>query len=212
MIHPISAGFSVNTSVEPPNHTGRWQNNPRFPPEQNTNILKARTFVRDKYAVFFYTLKWSYPMSPKISSQSSVARPSDDLLSEREQPASQPKPTILMVESDAPTLKMYHRVLNPEFEVIVRADKAGVMEVLSTIELQAIILEPTVGGGRGWNIFSAIQKALRERPVPVIVCSTLDERKHGLEMGASAYLVKPVSPGTLIETLHQIRRTDRNRT
>jgi len=129
------------------------------------------------------------------------------------QPTSAPlddsrKPVILMVDRDDPTVELYRRVLDREYEVITRGDEAGVMEVLSSIDLQAIILEPAVGGGTGWNIFTTIQKNLRERPVPVVICSTLDERKRGLDMGAAAYLVKPVPPITLVETLRQLRYTE----
>jgi len=113
-----------------------------------------------------------------------------------------------MVDRDDPTVELYRRVLDREYEVITRGDEAGVMEVLSSIDLQAIILEPAVGGGTGWNIFTTIQKNLRERPVPVVICSTLDERKRGLDMGAAAYLVKPVPPITLVETLRQLRYTE----
>lgn len=119
------------------------------------------------------------------------------------------KPLILMVESDDPTVELYRRALDSEYEVISRGDEAGVMEILSSMDLQAIILEPAVGGGRGWNIFKPIQKNLRERSIPIVICSTLDERKRGLELGAAAYLVKPVSPITLVETLRQLQYSER---
>jgi DNA-binding response OmpR family regulator len=42
------------------------------------------------------------------------------------------------------------------------------------------------------------------RAVPIILCSALDERKRGLELGASAYLVKPVLPAALLEALRRV--------
>jgi DNA-binding response OmpR family regulator len=41
-------------------------------------------------------------------------------------------------------------------------------------------------------------------PLPIILCSTLDARRRGFENGANIYLVKPVLPTVLIETLHQL--------
>lgn len=137
-------------------------------------------------------------MPPMVPSQPTSAQPDDSR-----------KPVILMVDSDVPTVELYRRILDREYEVIARGDEAGVMEVLSSMDVQAIILEPAVGGGRGWNIFTTIRKNLRERPVPVVICSTLDERKRGLEMGAAAYLVKPVPPIALVETLRRLRYTER---
>jgi len=118
------------------------------------------------------------------------------------------KPIILMVESDLPTIELYRGVLNQEYEVLSRSDESGALEAVSTSNLHAIILEPAVGGGRGWGIFAAIRSAIREHPIPIIVCTTLDERKRGLEMGAAAFLVKPVLPSLLLETLRQFQHSN----
>jgi DNA-binding response OmpR family regulator len=42
--------------------------------------------------------------------------------------------------------------------------------------------------------------------IPLIVCSTLDERRRGIALGAAAYLVKPTLPATLLATLQQVLR------
>jgi DNA-binding response OmpR family regulator len=116
-----------------------------------------------------------------------------------------PKPIILMVESDLPTVELYRRALNHEYEILPCDNKSSVLEALATVNVRAIILEPALGGGRGWGIFTAIRNAIREHSIPVIVCTTLDERKRGLEMGATAFLVKPVLPGLLLETLDKLQ-------
>jgi DNA-binding response OmpR family regulator len=117
------------------------------------------------------------------------------------------KSIILMVENDLPTIELYRAVLNQEYQVLTRNSESGALEVLSGGDVYAVILEPALGGGKGWEILAAIQKAIRERPIPLIVCSTLDERKRGLEMGAAAFLVKPVLPGVLLETLRQFQHS-----
>jgi DNA-binding response OmpR family regulator len=116
-----------------------------------------------------------------------------------------PKPTILMVESDLPTIELYRGVLNREYEVLACTNEAGALQALSTGDVRAIILEPALEGGTGWKIFASIRGAMREHSIPVIMCSTSDERKRGLEMGAAIFLVKPVLPSVLLETLHQLR-------
>ena len=118
------------------------------------------------------------------------------------------KPIILMVESDIPTIELYRGALNQEYEVLARGNEPDALEALSTVDVRAIILEPALGGGIGWEIFTSICSAIRKRPIPVIVCTTLDERKRGLEMGATAYLVKPVLPGVLLETLRQLKHSE----
>lgn len=116
-----------------------------------------------------------------------------------------PKPLILMVENDLPTIELYRGVLNQEYRVLTRNSESGALQALAGGEVCAVILEPALGGGKGWEILASIRNAVRERPIPLIVCSTLDERKRGLEMGAAAFLVKPVLPSVLLEILRQFQ-------
>jgi DNA-binding response OmpR family regulator len=41
-------------------------------------------------------------------------------------------------------------------------------------------------------------------PLRIILCSVLDDRRRGMNLGAAAYLVKPVLPKTLLDTLKQV--------
>jgi DNA-binding response OmpR family regulator len=118
------------------------------------------------------------------------------------------KSTVLLVESDLPTIELYRGTLRQEYEVIVCDTASAVQEALSTNNVRAVILEPALEGGKGWGIFATIRSASRERSIPVIVCTTLDERKRGLEMGAAAFLVKPVLPGELLEILRQLQHSE----
>jgi CheY-like chemotaxis protein len=95
--------------------------------------------------------------------------------------------------------------LSQEYEVLARNNEIGALEALSSSNVCAIILEPALGGGRGWGILAAIQNTIQQRHIPLIVCTTSDQRKRGLEMGAAAFLVKPVLPGLLRETLRQLQ-------
>ena len=110
-----------------------------------------------------------------------------------------------MVESDLPTIELYCGVLSQEYEVLARHNESGALEALSSSNVRAIIVEPALGGGRGWGILAAIQNTIQQHHIPLIVCTTSDQRKRGLEMGAAAFLVKPVLPGLLRETLRQLQ-------
>jgi ABC-type transport system involved in cytochrome bd biosynthesis fused ATPase/permease subunit len=69
--------------------------------------------------------------------------------------------------------------------------------------------------GKVGPLLAAIKSLPGSSPIPVVLCSTLDERKRGMEMGAAAYLVKPVladhaaenaAPGHAQELTHQVFR------
>src|SRR5258708_35167284 len=99
--------------------------------------------------------------------------------------------TILIVESDPPTLQLYQRALSQEYEVLACTDETQALAHLQNHSLQAIVLEPAIYGGRGWALLATIKAGTQTQFVPVILCTILDERKRGLEMGASVCLVKP---------------------
>ncbi|MEM8532070.1 MAG: response regulator [Chloroflexota bacterium] len=111
---------------------------------------------------------------------------------------------ILIIESDQPTADMYRRELSREYCVLTSTDTPTIFEILQTQSLSAIVLEPALQGGQGWHLFSEIQQVNSWKSIPVILCTTLDERQRGIDLGAAAYLVKPTLPSTLRDTLRHV--------
>jgi DNA-binding response OmpR family regulator len=111
---------------------------------------------------------------------------------------------ILIIESDSPTRELYTRELNRDYRVFACSDQQEVLELLGSHSVDAIVVEPARPNGQWWALLAALHAASAERSVPVVVCSTLDERARGAELGVSAYLIKPVLPSTLSETLHRV--------
>jgi DNA-binding response OmpR family regulator len=105
--------------------------------------------------------------------------------------------TILLVD-DAPTVALYAGVFRESYRVLAisSVDEAG--QILSRENPEIAVVEPSIGGEQGWEWVRSI---IQTHAVPTIICSTLDDRKMGREAGASAYLIKPVSPATLFRTV-----------
>jgi DNA-binding response OmpR family regulator len=111
---------------------------------------------------------------------------------------------ILIIESDSPTRELYTRELNRDYRVFACSDQHEALELLDSHAIDAIVVEPSRPNGQGWAFLAALHAAEVAQSVPVVVCSTLDERTRGVELGVSAYLIKPVLPRTLAETLHRL--------
>jgi DNA-binding response OmpR family regulator len=111
---------------------------------------------------------------------------------------------ILIVERDDPTRELYLRELGRSYHVLVCADEHDALDLLHTHDISAVVLEPALTDERGWGLLTAMKQAADTQAIPVILCSTLDERRRGLELGAAAYLVKPVLPTTLLEVVRRI--------
>ena len=113
---------------------------------------------------------------------------------------------ILIVECDLPTLELYLRELSRDYQILACSETQQALDLLQAHPVAAVVLEPSTPDEQGWSLLAAIKSLPGASPIPVVLCSTLDERKRGMEMGAAAYLVKPVLPATLLQTLHQVMR------
>lgn len=113
-------------------------------------------------------------------------------------------PMILLIEADPNTADLYRRELSHDYTVVTSTDETQVWEILLTGQLKAIVLEPIGLGKWGWDMLVTIKSKPTIQAIPVVVCSTLDERRKGLELGAAYFLVKPVLPSTLLQVIHKV--------
>ena len=117
------------------------------------------------------------------------------------------KPSVLIIENNSPTLELYRRELSRDFKVLACSEIAEAMALVNTPNLSVVVLEPEISNGQGWNLLSDQRLFFCGSSIPIILCSTLDERKRGLEAGAVDFLVKPVLPPVLVETIHRVIRS-----
>ncbi len=112
--------------------------------------------------------------------------------------------SILLVEADDVTQRLYARELSRRYRVFTCRDEAALLRLLRTEDIRAIILEPALADGLGWRLLASIRQMQPGAALPIILCSAVDERRRGMALGAAAYLIKPVLPVTLRNTLDQI--------
>ena len=65
----------------------------------------------------------------------------------------------------------------------------------------AVVLDIRLPRMDGWDVIAALRADPETAAVPVVVVSMLDERAKGLSLGATEYLVKPVSREQLLAAL-----------
>mgnify|MGYP002684938829 FL=1 len=64
-----------------------------------------------------------------------------------------------------------------------------------------MVLELTALDDEDWSFIARLRATERSRQLPVVICSTLDARRRGTELGVAAYLIKPVTPQVLLSAL-----------
>jgi len=119
-------------------------------------------------------------------------------------------PAIVLIEEDDVTLDLYRRELSKSFEVLSFNQIDGVLETISNQEVQAVIVEPEISSGQGWELISSINTTYPDHSIPIIVCSTSDTRGDRVQGVVTKYLTKPVLPQDLKEKTLEVveKRTE----
>ena len=112
--------------------------------------------------------------------------------------------TILIIENNSPTRQMYSRALEQEYGVLVGSIDDDVVTLVKSHTIYAIVLEPGPIGGGGWALLADLKHEAHLQTVPIVICTAQDERRLGIELGSTAYLVKPVLPVLLLETVRRL--------
>lgn len=115
-------------------------------------------------------------------------------------------PTILIVEDNLPTRELYARVLARDYRLLLCADTDEALQALAVEPVALVLIEPSAPGGRGWLLLDFMRNRSTTRHIPVVLCSTVDERARGAPLTA-AFLLKPVLPSALLATIHALLRS-----
>lgn len=117
------------------------------------------------------------------------------------------KPVILCIDDDPTFTDLYTAIFSQHGYVVHTASNAATGQELAQKEKPALILldvmMPESGGFRdGFDLLERIRKEGTCQKTPIIMISAIggsDDEKHGLELGANAYIPKQeLSPDRLI--------------
>jgi signal transduction histidine kinase len=112
---------------------------------------------------------------------------------------------ILAIDSNLKVTEYYKQQLTDHgFEVISLTDPSQAVDRARQSQPYAITLDVLWPQEDGWQILKALKNDPATREIPIIVCSMLDEKETGLDMGAAAYLTKPILGDDLADILHKI--------
>ena len=116
--------------------------------------------------------------------------------------------SLLLVDDDAPILRMLERTLTAEgYDVVAAADGGAALAAVERNVPDAIVLDVSMPGLDGLAVTRRLRaKGLR---VPILLLTARDavhERVAGLDAGADDYLVKPFDFAELAARLRALRR------
>ncbi len=112
--------------------------------------------------------------------------------------------TLLLVEPHEMTRELYVRELAREWRVLACADRQTALKYLETEQIDVLVLEPVAPGDDHWSLLEMVRRHPTKCDMPVVICSAVDERRRGAELGVTVYLVKPVAPRALSDHVRTV--------
>lgn len=113
-------------------------------------------------------------------------------------------PGIVLIETDGITLELYQRELRKSFTVFGFTGTENVLETIANQDVRAVVVDPGIQGGKGWDLIQDIKSRFPARHIPIVVCSTLDPGNTRKDVKVTKYLTKPVLPIALRERILEV--------
>ena len=116
--------------------------------------------------------------------------------------------TILIIEDEAEVRNFASRVLELEGYHILQAkdSEEGIM-LVKGVPVSLVLLDLRLPEHNGWEVLEQIKNEPEISEIPVIVFTAsagVLQQEKGLKMGATDYLVKPLSAARLRETVARV--------
>jgi CheY-like chemotaxis protein/signal transduction histidine kinase/HAMP domain-containing protein len=120
----------------------------------------------------------------------------------------QPGDPVLLIAEDDPH---YARTLlalarDHGFKAIVAMRGADALTLARKYRPTAVSLDIFLPDMLGWTVLSQLKQDPATRHIPVQICTVEEERQHGLERGAFAYLNKPLTTDSIEAAFDRIKR------
>jgi signal transduction histidine kinase/CheY-like chemotaxis protein len=114
------------------------------------------------------------------------------------------RPLVLIVEDDRSSQELMASYLESEGYLTVTAS-SGIEGVRIARELKpdVITLDMLLPGKSGFEAMHELKNSPLTSWIPIVIVSVVDERKMGFALGATEYLMKPISRESLLDTVRR---------
>ncbi|MDE2314103.1 MAG: response regulator [Elusimicrobia bacterium] len=116
------------------------------------------------------------------------------------------KPRILMVDDDPDFQAVVRGWTSPKYEHIGLDNGEGLMETMSSVEPDIVIMDVRMPGDDGFTLCKSIRSDSRFSDVPVIFLTGCKEDEsffRHLDAAGTSYLTKPVARRRLLSALRE---------
>ena len=115
--------------------------------------------------------------------------------------------TTLLVVEDSPTMRQllaFSLRRLKDCRIIEAVDGVDALKKLTTERVDLVITDINMPMMDGLKLIAVIRGNARTKTLPIIIVTTEgaeEDRKRGMELGADAYIPKPIHPSELLKTV-----------
>lgn len=113
--------------------------------------------------------------------------------------------TILLIEDDTIVLDVVAHLLGGAgYRVLKAADSLSGLSLAVSEQPDLVLADIRMPGLDGFGLLAAVRANRRTSSTPFLFLTALDDRdsiQHAIRLGADGYLIKPLQPQTLLETI-----------
>ncbi|HEX6055300.1 MAG TPA: response regulator [Intrasporangium sp.] len=115
------------------------------------------------------------------------------------------RPTVVIIEDDPSSAELLTLHLGAAgLRTVTLASGPEGLQAVHDVAPDAVVLDIRLPGMDGWDVLTEIKANPSTAATPVIVVSVLPDRRRGMALGASEYLVKPVERQDLLAAISRL--------
>jgi PAS domain S-box-containing protein len=146
-----------------------------------------------------------------VEYQSSLLAPAQEstpISSERKPVLFKPdsiKKRILAIDDDPDAVYLLQENINPqEYEVIGAHNGQDGLRLARGVHPDVILLDIVMPGADGWQVLHDLKADPATSGIPVVMLTIVDNKALGFQLGAAAYLLKPLDAAEVRDTLNRL--------
>lgn len=113
-----------------------------------------------------------------------------------------PGTLVLVIDDEAESRQLLSRLLHRAgYEVETAGSGAEGLALAQSLRPTAIVLDILMPDMDGWEVMQRLKSDPALAAIPVIMCTIVDDKRRGLLLGATDYLIKPISKTQLLSAM-----------